>query len=542
MKKVKRTVCLLLSLLAVLSLLSGCGGGSSTASKGDGRITVGLKQDATIADYDTNGLTKYLEEVTGLEIEFEFFSSNLENAKRQLTLMCAGGQRLPDVLIGIDLGSYMINQFGEDGYFIDLSELMETNAPNYQAAMAGLPEEKQAYVREKLVDPVDGKSIYAMPTYGMPVPDNMQSMMYINKTWLDAVGMSAPTNIHELEAVLTAFATQDPNGNGVADEIPMLAQGRGIQWLLNAFVQYSSTTFNVTDGKVWDPVYTDEFRQAVQYVSGLVKRGLCHEYGFTLSTQEIKNLISPTDGSAMRVGIFSDHFESMTNPQTDALDHYIALGMLADETGKGGYNIITDPQVSFDAVITADCKDPEEAMLFLDAFYLDECVTRQRHGVKDEDWVYEEGANSFGSTSYCKVINPNAFFDGSMNCTLHNLLGIQTYWNYLGIDQTGSTTASNRTVQANRLAKESWDVMQNSGKRQEYCLEGMLYTAEEYDIREKYYGRSTSYMQENATLFMQGLKDPYDDELWQSFLDGLTSVGRKEVMDVVQSAYDRTQK
>ena len=34
-------------------------------------------------------------------------------------------------------------------------------------------------------------------------------------------GLDMPTNTEELKDVLKAFKTQDPNGNGKADEIPM---------------------------------------------------------------------------------------------------------------------------------------------------------------------------------------------------------------------------------------------------------------------------------------------------------------------------------
>ena len=45
--------------------------------------------------------------------------------------------------------------------------------------------------------------------------------MLINKAWLDKLGMQVPTTRDELEDVLKAFKTEDPNGNGQADEIPM---------------------------------------------------------------------------------------------------------------------------------------------------------------------------------------------------------------------------------------------------------------------------------------------------------------------------------
>lgn len=546
MKQTRKIVSLLLVLIMALGMFTGCKKKEEGTVKGDGKVTVGLKQDTTISDYDTNALTKYLEKVTGLEIEWEYFSSNEDNAKRQITLMCSGGEKLPDIFLGIQMGHYMVNQFGEDGYFIDLTELMENHAPNYQKAMSQLSEKQQKYVKEKLVNTVDG-NIYAMPTYSaFTTIDDQQSMMYINQKWLDKVGMSIPTTVEELEQVLIAFATKDPNGNGEADELPMLAQQAGRNWILNAFVEYDETTFNVKDGKVWDPVYTDEFRKGVQYVNNLVSRNLCHEYGFTLSTQEIKNLISPTDGTPVQVGIFAGHPESMTNPASNALDEFTSLGALKDATGSGlgGYNIVNDPQVSFDAVITSDCKDPEEAMMFLDALYDDECVARQRYGEKDVHWEYSEGIGADGeSQSYIKILDTNAFFDGSMNATLHNLLGIRTFANYMPIvPQDGKYEAGNRSDQADRVMTESYVNLKNTGKKTEYNLDGMIYTNEEYDKREEKAGKVNAFMQERTTLFMQCLKDPYSDAEWNQFLTELTSTGRKDLMKIAQSAYDRTEK
>ena len=539
MKKAKRITSLLLVLVMALGLFAGCG--KKTASvKGDGKITVGVPLDVTVPDYNENGLTKYLEEVTGLEIEWVPFASSDTTYKQQITLMCTCGEELPDVLLGMSLGHYLVNQFGEDGYFMDLSELIETNAPNYKKAMEGLSKKERAYIEQKMINTVDGKSIYAMPSYSIECIDDMQSIMHINKNWLEAVGMQVPTNVKELEAVCEAFLTQDPNGNGEADESPMLADEGTRNWVLNAFTQYQQHTFCVDEnGKVFDPVYTDEFRQGVQYVNGLVEKEYMNELGFTLSIQEIKNLISPTDGSECKVGIFAGHPETMTNASTDALDEFIAMGVLADETGKGGYNVIGEVLLDFKGIITEDCADPEEAMKFLDAFYTDECVTRQRHGVKDEDWYYEEGENAYGTKSYAKIVNPDVFFDGSLNKTLGNKLGIMTHWNYLSVKETAETNSNNRIVQASRLQTELWDIHENSGKKQAGVVGDLVYTQEEYDVREEKYATMNSYTNEQVVLFMQGEVDPSNDKDWDEFTATLTDLGRKELMKIAQSAYTR---
>ena len=229
----------------------------------------------------------------------------------------------------------------------------------------------------------------------------------------------------------------------------------------------------------------------------------------------------------------------MTNASTDILNDFVALAPLNDETGKGGYNIIADTFVDFKGIITADCADPEEAMLFLDAFYTDEAVTRQRHGEKDVDLYYEEGKNAYGTDSYARVINSQAFFDGTMNCTMGNMLGIMSHWNYLLVKETEETTTDNRAIQAARLQTEAWDIHENKGKQQAGVVDQLVYTTEEYDEREAKAGSMDAYLGEQLVLFMQGEKNPHNDADWNEFTKTLTSLSREKMMKIAQSAYTR---
>lgn len=49
--------------------------------------------------------------------------------------------------------------------------------------------------------------------------------MYINRKWLDTLGLSMPQTTDELYAVLEKFRDGDPNGNGLGDEIPFSTPG-----------------------------------------------------------------------------------------------------------------------------------------------------------------------------------------------------------------------------------------------------------------------------------------------------------------------------
>lgn len=531
MKNGKRIVSLLLVVLMCLGALVGCSGKSS--KKGDGTLTIGVPQDVTIPDYDTNAFSVWLEEQSGVDIEWVFFASGTADYKQQLALMCSAGEELPDMLVGFHgLGHYMVNQYGEDGYFIDLADLIEKHAPNYKEAVSKLDKETQKYLKEKGTNTVDGKSIYSLPSLEMAYADNMQTLAYINQTWLDTLGLQKPTNITELMAVCDAFITRDPNGNGQKDEMAML--GDFTPWLINAFVEYDSANFSVTpDGKVWDPLMTDEWRQGMKFVRQMVEKGYYNELSFTYSASEKKNLISAIDGT-MRVGMFTGHHESMINSATDTMEHYTALGALADETGKGGYTIINEIDAKWSAFITADCKNPEEAMKVLDIFYTDEAVSRQRHGEKDVDWEYKEGTNVQGGKSYVKPINMDVYFDRSQNQTLGNLCYIMTEWNYLIISED---SAEGREAEAARLQGEQWDVMQAAKERE--IVGRMVYTTKEYETRELKAGEVSSYINSQQVLFAAGEADINNDSVWNEFKSTLKSLGREELMKIAQDAYSR---
>lgn len=545
MKHLKRILCLSLVLVMALSLFTACG--PKEPPRADGKVTVGIPGDSTIPDLDTNGFSLWLEKTTGIDVEWVKFASGSANYKQQITLMCSGGETLPEILVGFDgMGHYIANQLGEDGFVKDIKPLIDAGKlPTFTAQLNALPQKTRDYVLAKGTNTTEefGGSFFSLPSVTCEAIDDQQSMIYINKKWLDKVGMDAPTNIAELEKVCKAFLEKDPNGNGKKDEMPMLDVGNNQEirdWLINAFVEFNRGCFNVTEeGKVWDPYVTDEFRQGLKCVNDFTKKGYYNELGFTLSQGEVKNLLSPVDGSASRVGIFGGHMETSTNTASNILEEFICLKPLADETGKGGYNIINDVLVSWDAYITKDCADVDEACKVLDAFYLDESITIQRWGTEGEYWVREEVDNWFGSKSYFKVIDATAFFEKSKNATIGNTLGIMTHRNYLGQAQTAENSKDKRQIEVTRLIMAQWDIRQNAGKKQFDTLENLVYTTEEYDYRETAMGMFDSYRSEQTVLFMKGEKDVNSDKEWNAYLAQIKKLGAEKMMKTQQDAIYR---
>lgn len=533
----KRLISMLLVLVMLCGLLTGCGGKKEDTSVSGGRLNVAIPQRSTIADYENNAYTKYVEESTGVNIKFTYFANTATEYKKQLALMTAAGDELPDVLLGFFLEPRVLTAYGEDGYFMDLTELIDKYADTYKEKYETLSDTEKIYVDMKCKS-MESDAIYAMPRVEEILIDQIQSLTFINQTWLDAVGMSAPTTIDELYAVLQAFKTQDPNGNGQADEIPMLGKEHIMNYIQNAFIYFEEGhPYNVENGKVYAPFITDEYRQGIQFMSKLKKEGLYSDLSFSVTSgPDLKNMYTPPNGVA-KVGIIMGHPSSAMDTMNEVMDQYVALGPLNDETGKGGYYVVSDDTTRASAYITTDCEDPRLAMEFIDFFYEDEAITRARHGEKGVDWEEgEEGIDTYGNKVRTYVKNGQAYFEGSQT------------WGFVptGILRAScyNSIASENNISGQRISKilKGSVALMNSSNIKEDTVRNLSYTIEEDDINEQYAATIAEYMTSMREKFVIGTEDINNDATWNAYVKQFDDLKLSEMLKIKQSAYDRGNK
>lgn len=530
----KKIISGLLILIMCCGLFTGCGEKETVVTEG-GELTVGIPQKSRISDYNDNAFTKYLEENTGVKLKFVFFSDSESEYKQQFALMAASGEEFPDVLTGFfNMSANLVNSYGQDGYFLDLTDLIDEHADSYKKALDKTDKTFQKKIQKRITDPDTG-AIYVMPYAYTPAEDEVQSLLHINQKWLDAVGMEKPTNIAELYDVLKAFKTQDPNGNGQADEIPLFGADPVINYIVNAYICYEQKhPFNVDGGDVYAPFVTEEYREALRFMNKLKKEGLYSELSFTtINTTEIKNLFTPADGVA-KVGVMYGNPEIYTIKTSDVLDEYTALDALGDETGKGGYYIISDDTVLLSTFITKDCKNPELAMKFCDFFYEDETITRARHGEKGVDWVEEPGTNYMGDETATSVMNSQAFFEGNHTWgQMHS--GILTSRNY-NANEDSNDIGLSKTL---RLLKEH-RVYFNKARQGENVVRGLVYNNAEFEVLEQYESTLKDYVFEQSKLFIVGTKNLDTD--WNAYVKQIEELNLNRILQMKQSAYDRENK
>lgn len=533
----KRIMSLVLVICMMLGVLSGCGkDASKTGSNGGQTLTVGIPQNFNITSYDDNALTKYIEETLDMNIEFVFFPSDVTYYVQQLTLMASTGEKMPDVIWGFNgLGSTTVADFGDEGCFVDLTDLIDKYATNYKEKYATLSKEEQERIQRKGTS--DSGCFYAMPLVTNKMIDNMQCMMYINQTWLDKLGLQMPTNVDEFYNVLKAFKTMDPNGNGAADEIPLLGQPGGTYdmngYIINAFTYFDAqNSFNVTDGKLKASYISDEYRQAIIYMNKLYSEGLLSDLCYSISgTNEFVNLITPNNGTSL-VGVWCGHPSLYADITSPVLNEYTALPSLGDATGQGGNTVVRNNAIYWSSAITKDCENVELAMKFLDFFYADETTTRMRFGEKGVDWEEGTGKDVYGNDASIKVLNDNAFFKGSQTWGI-NSCAVFTYQNY-------SAIASSETGDG-ALMKGTWEIM-DSAKLPKEKSENIRYTSEEYEEKTTYQNQIDSFVYEQRNLFVTGDKNPNSDAAWNEYLNTISELGLEKWTVLAQKAYDRANK
>lgn len=152
---------------------------------------------------------KNLEKLTNIKISWDTVSS--ADFSQKTSLMYASGE-YPDAIMG---GSSVADEekYGVDQkILIPIEQYVNSIMPNYKKALETKSEFK------KISTATDGHMYSTMSLYEMGYEAG--GHYFINKKWLDKLGLKVPKTVDELENVLTAFKTKDPNGNGKADEIP----------------------------------------------------------------------------------------------------------------------------------------------------------------------------------------------------------------------------------------------------------------------------------------------------------------------------------
>ena len=545
----KKILAIILALACILGLCA-CGngatsnGGESGGDKtADGKIklSIGMPSNAMVLSHDNNALTRWVEEQCNVELTFIEYAGGTD-VPTQISTAIAGRRELPDILFGVSLAESVISRYGRDDYFLDLSDYYadkEGASKIFWDRMNNeLSEKDRDHVLRVITEPDSGE-IYCVPTIETSLIDKMRSQMWINKTWLDKLGLEIPTSNEELVTVLKAFRDKDPNGNGQKDEIPLFGSqnaslsARVVDFIVNTFTYYDSQRkWIVDENNKIQPVFTqDAYREALTFVKELYDEKLLSNVVWTCTNDNMKQIVTPSNGTAI-VGMFCGHLTLHTSKGNEVMYEYVPVQAWGNVV-RGDITCIKE------TFITESCDNPDKAFEVLMALFSYEGSMRVRYGEYGVNWTDPDpGAKSeLGLDAAYKMLS--------------DPLTQQSTAKWANIASTMVINAEGETAQVDDNT-DPWIAKRAQKQAESYLLFAeaekhnpeklcpiIVTTEEEKDKTETIRTNINSYVSGSMTDFCTGKLDITDDKAWNDYLKKLNDMGLDTYIEYVQTAYDR---
>jgi putative aldouronate transport system substrate-binding protein len=327
----RRTAALPVTLFVLLTLLVACGSGS-TATVGTGGGAGGAASPATggTSTAGAGGIPRFDKPVTvelfttvnsqetapppldyfwvkavkdalNIDVKLTF---NTESSQYNPKLQArATANDLPDVFT---IDPIRTSQLASQGLLADWSPFLK--------AMPNTVKDRNVEAL-KPVGTIDGK-LYGLTTKSaFPY----KTATYVRKDWLDKLGLQVPKTTDEYLAVMKAFTTQDPDGNGKADtygySAGINADGSvsNLDPLYGAFGALGSPAgqgWKLQDNQLVPLATSPEMRDALQFIGSMVQSGVMDPDWKAQKPEDFNN-----KWKAGKIGIFSNDWCATLCPQ-----------------------------------------------------------------------------------------------------------------------------------------------------------------------------------------------------------------------------------
>ncbi|MCL2833265.1 MAG: extracellular solute-binding protein [Treponema sp.] len=457
-----------------------------------------------------------LQKKTNVNIDWVEWDSASIDEKRQLAFAT---NQLPDVLLcGV---TNMVNYYGNQKLLTPLNDLISKYAPDIQAALKAYPD-----TVSMMTNPDDGKW-YAMVYIQDPMYTTISGIdLYINKKWLDNLGLKVPETITDFHNALLAFKNRDANGNGNPnDEIPFSfcyqegAPEYSYLGLYIMFFPFGVAEYNnhmmVVNGKLQHTFTMPAFRDGVRFLGDMYKEGLIDPESFSYNRQQYFAACQSKEVGAGIAYAVANNFGRQKEPD------YVPLFL----KGPNGEDpVIFRSQGSGDPgsgpAIAASFKIPEIAIRWINELYKPEMAAQIIHG--------EVGKYIIPSTDpqylYQFSAIPQGVSEDEYRFTISNALGTPLYApkNYVPISSFN-------------IGKKQIDAIKEPYFVKDPLPNFVFNDAELNEIQPMKTELNTFAMNTLANWIVKGTVDAEWDQVQQQ----LNRMGLPRYMEIYQKVYDR---
>ncbi|GAA2101948.1 extracellular solute-binding protein [Microlunatus panaciterrae] len=358
---------------------------------GSKTFKVVVQQNAqVVGDWNKNGFTKWMEERTGLKVEFQAILTTGSDGSIDLTkvnAMIASGE-LPDAFLGIPFSNDQISLYGQQGIFVALDDYIETYAPEMRRARTDYPGFKT------LTAATDGKTYQFSGINDCFHCRISPGRAWINKKYLDKVGAKMPETTDDLRQVLKLFKDKDPTGKGNIIPFGANVNNQVDRYIMNAFLYNPGGDANggwmqLKDGKVDFVANKPEWREGLKFLRTLYDDGTLTRDAFTMPDEAFLKA-----GNQGRLGFVRAYywgsFIDITFNGNDPWRDYIAVPPLKGPNGVQYAGWDHYGYQSQSLLITSACKNPELLVQWGDYQMELEAIMGAYGGTKDKNWEWAQ--------------------------------------------------------------------------------------------------------------------------------------------------------
>lgn len=551
MKNAKKLVALLLVLAMVLSLAAcGNGGNSSTSSEtstssaaedssaaeegetGDdgetaepGEFQLPIVDEPTTlsyfvaddsncaimtTDWNDNEFYQEMERRTGVHLEMEMVSS--ADYQTNFNLMIASGTLADLIYVGASYYAEGVDAAIDDGYFLDLTDLVDEYMPNYQKV-------RTSDIQYELLSTTDSGRLGAVYELRQSKQGPWLGL-WIRQDWLDDLGLDTPVTFDDYHEVLTAFKNEKGataplilNFSGSDGEFGTMSGGLNV---LNSW-QLDET------GKVNFGPYMDAWKEYVTIMNQWYNEGLI-DPDFMATDERTADMAKVVTGAS---GLFAALYTMPSVYEAASEDSNMNLAPVNPPVKNEGDEIhirLRDSYTSGNTAISADCENPEVAMRWLDYLFTEEGALLANYGVEGDTFEFDENGDPVYTDKI--VNNENGW---TMTQTMASYLcpsaGIAN-WSDWTRELAGVPEKDQACYDVWSEADDTWRLPSS-----------VTLTQDESTERAALYADISTTVKEQTAQFISGALDIESN--WDAYIASLESSGIERAIEITQAAYDR---
>ncbi len=494
-------------------------------------LKVVVPQEVSVGDWQKNAFTKWYENKTNVHVDWQVVAGG-DDAMTKVNAMIASGD-IPDVFMNIAFTNAQQMLYGSQGLFLPLNKLIDDYCVEVKRIFKDYPDSKS------LMTATDG-NIYSMPYVNDCFHCNSGNRMWIYKPWLDKLGLDVPQTTEEFEAVLMAFKTKDPNGNGKADEIPLTTDVDTSfdSYIMGSFMYNPGEPWLILDnGKVDVTFNKPQWREGLRYLAGLYSKGLIAKQSFTQTGEQLQRL-GNRKGDPLLGAVRAFYWGSFLTIDDDdpkaRWRDYVAVPTLKGPDGTqiaawNHYGAIQTGQF----VVTKACKNPDVAVQWADVQYELESIVQSYSGEYNKGWRWakrgETGIN--GKQGLWTTLGTWPPEDGS-------------WWGQLGLGYRSNDFRLGEVVDPEKPTFEKPLYENTRSAYYPYRVEKErqlppLYMNEDQAAQTGEQAITIgNHVKQSQSKFILGQLDIDDDAAWDTYVNTLDKMGIEAYIQVYQEAYE----